>query len=445
MRNVDRRDSSKINKQIERNKTRDLEDQEQGEILRQSVKPSKQWGVDTTNPTSYVDTPSAPIIPAPSISPVAPDKPSVPTAPVEVPAPSTSPVSPPKKDKEELKKPELKPQLAPPVILAPSTGVSPQTATATATSRIPPRNSNAKLDGKKDKPNRKKTTGDLDFDIPLFQNVGKELSPGNFTLAPKLVKPNGKILTGFDAAQNINDRRSLGIAEEESKVKFKGKPLSPGNFKLAPKISKVKSKVLTGYDKDQEINDRRSLGISEQVPPVRPRATVPPRSASPAPAPTPQPTLDDFNDNERRRREIPLFNPDAFTSRTREPPAKPRNDLNVVNSFDGLRPVTTAIDSRIAGASRRYSRDLARQMQMQKLQKTQKESVITTLKSMINENVSEMQLNISESSIKINTTMAKKVVDVYESLNKDNKKKMEDMLSESVDSFKKILSFSVRQ
>ena len=286
-------------------------------------------------------------------------------------------------------------------------------------------------------------------DITPFEGNGKELSPGNFTLAPKIVRPGGKILTGFDKNQEINDRKLLGIAEDVSKIKFKGKPLSSGKFTLAPKIAKPKGQTTsTGYDKEQEINDRKLLGIAEQVPPVRPRSnpTRPPRSASPAPQPTPQPTLDDSDSNERRRREIPLFNPDAFISRTREPPAKPRNDLEVVNSFDGLRPVTTATNSRIAGASRRYSRDLARQQQMQRLQKkTQKESVITTLKSMVEENVSEMQLNISESSIKINTTMAKNVVDVYESLNKDNKKKMEDMLDESVDSFKKILSFSVRQ
>ena len=285
-------------------------------------------------------------------------------------------------------------------------------------------------------------------DITPFEGNGKELSPGNFTLAPKIVIPGGKILTGFDKEQENNDRKLLGIAEDVSKIKFKGKPLSLGKFTLAPKISKPKGQTTsTGYDKEQENNDRKLLGIAEQVPPARPRSnpTRPPRSASPAPTSAPQPTLDDSDSNERRR-EIPLFNPDAFTSRTREPPAKPRNDLEVVNSFDGLRPVTTAINSRIAGASRRYSSDLARQQQMQRLQKkTQKESVITTLKSMVEENVSEMQLNISESSIKINTTMAKNVVDVYESLNKDNKKKMEDMLDESVDSFKKILSFSVRQ
>jgi hypothetical protein len=286
-------------------------------------------------------------------------------------------------------------------------------------------------------------------DIPPFEGNGKELSPGNFTLAPKLVRPGGKILTGYDKNQEINDRKLLGIAEDVSKIKFKGKPLSPGKFTLAPKISKPKGQTTsTGYDKDQEINDRKLLGIAEQVPPRQPRTirqSSPPRNQSPTPTPTPQPTSDDSDSNERRR-EIALFNPDAFTSRTREPPSRPRSDLEVVSSFDGARPTATATGQRIAGASRRYSRDLARQTQMQRLQKkTQKESVIATLKSMVEENVSEIQLNISESSIMINTTMAKNVVGVYESLNKDNKKKMEDMLSESVDSFKKILSFSVRQ
>lgn len=45
----------------------------------------------------------------------------------------------------------------------------------------------------------------------------------------------------------------------------------------------------------------------------------------------------------------------------------------------------------------------------------------------------------------INSTVANKILNVYESVNKTNKKKMEKMLSESVDSFNKVMKFAVRQ
>ena len=64
---------------------------------------------------------------------------------------------------------------------------------------------------------------------------------------------------------------------------------------------------------------------------------------------------------------------------------------------------------------------------------------------MVSEGITEMQLNIGENPITINNTIAQKIVSVHESLNKDNKKQMENMLSESVESFKKIVNFAVRQ
>lgn len=46
---------------------------------------------------------------------------------------------------------------------------------------------------------------------------------------------------------------------------------------------------------------------------------------------------------------------------------------------------------------------------------------------------------------KVNSSVAKKIVNVYESMNKKNKKKMEKMLSESVDSFSKVMNFAIKQ
>lgn len=45
----------------------------------------------------------------------------------------------------------------------------------------------------------------------------------------------------------------------------------------------------------------------------------------------------------------------------------------------------------------------------------------------------------------ITSPVAGKIVNVYEAMNKKNKKKMEKMLNESVDSFNKVMNFAVRQ
>lgn len=52
-------------------------------------------------------------------------------------------------------------------------------------------------------------------------------------------------------------------------------------------------------------------------------------------------------------------------------------------------------------------------------------------------------VKIGNDDVTINSTIAKKVIMVYESLNKKNKKQMEKMLNESADSFKKVISFSI--
>ena len=462
LRNVDRRDSPKINRKIERDNIQDLEDQQQGERLRQNIKPSKQWGVDTTNPTSYVDTPPkapveipAPIttpvtpkapavIPAPITTPATPSAPKAPKAPVEIPAPSKTPATPSKKDKEELEKPELKPQLAPPVILAPSTGVSPQTATQT--SRTPPSNSNTKLDGKNNEPNRKRTSGNLDFDLPALDGNGKELAPGNFTMVANVVGPRGRSEPAFKQRQRLADRMILGIPEQfnhRNIGKVRGKPLPPSNFNLQAKLVNPKGNQNSAVKKRQNQFDREILmNLSETPRAPNAGTTSTPRgpNAGSTPNQNNSNNNDNYDDTERWS-----FDPSKFTKSTRQPPARSRMSNNLSSPFDDIQTPKTGTEARIEKASRDYSRNFAKRAMDDRYKHIQKESVITTLKSMVEENVSEMQLNISESSIKINTTIAKKVVDVYESLNKDNKKKMEDMLGESVDSFKKILSFSVRQ
>jgi hypothetical protein len=78
-------------------------------------------------------------------------------------------------------------------------------------------------------------------------------------------------------------------------------------------------------------------------------------------------------------------------------------------------------------------------------QKMYTESTINQLKKMKKNGIYEEVINIGNDTFVINNIIANKVINVYESLNKDNKRKAEYMLNESVDSFKKFINFTVRQ
>lgn len=73
------------------------------------------------------------------------------------------------------------------------------------------------------------------------------------------------------------------------------------------------------------------------------------------------------------------------------------------------------------------------------------ESNIKVLKNIVENNIKSQDIQIGERSITVSNIVAKKLVNVYESLNKDNKKKIENMLNESVSSFRKAINFAIRQ
>ena len=91
------------------------------------------------------------------------------------------------------------------------------------------------------------------------------------------------------------------------------------------------------------------------------------------------------------------------------------------------------------------SQKIRLQQANRKALETTNESVLSTIKDMVNNDIQEQTLVINEQEININNTVAKKIVLVYESVNKDNKKKMENMLNESAASFNKVLTFALRQ
>ena len=72
-------------------------------------------------------------------------------------------------------------------------------------------------------------------------------------------------------------------------------------------------------------------------------------------------------------------------------------------------------------------------------------SNIDAIKYIVENDISSMPVQIGEGTVNLNKRVAKKVLTVYESLNRENKKKVEAMLNESATSFKKVINFAVRQ
>jgi len=73
------------------------------------------------------------------------------------------------------------------------------------------------------------------------------------------------------------------------------------------------------------------------------------------------------------------------------------------------------------------------------------ESHLSQIKALVESGNSSLNLTFGEHQISINNRIGKKLLTVYESLNQSNKKKVEDMLNESADSFRKVINFVVRQ
>jgi hypothetical protein len=73
------------------------------------------------------------------------------------------------------------------------------------------------------------------------------------------------------------------------------------------------------------------------------------------------------------------------------------------------------------------------------------ESHLSQIKSLVESDAPSVDLTFGEHQISINNRIGKKLLTVYESLNKENKQKVARMLDESVDSFRKVINFVVRQ
>lgn len=74
----------------------------------------------------------------------------------------------------------------------------------------------------------------------------------------------------------------------------------------------------------------------------------------------------------------------------------------------------------------------------------QQENTIADIRKSLNEGVKLMELSINGRTVTLNNSMAKRIVEVYDSVNTKNKKIVEGMLNEDLESFKKLLNFSIK-
>lgn len=80
----------------------------------------------------------------------------------------------------------------------------------------------------------------------------------------------------------------------------------------------------------------------------------------------------------------------------------------------------------------------------QRQQMQEQTNNLEIIKELSQTNNAVERIQIGESQIDMTTKIAKKIIRVYESLNRNNKTKMERMLNEDADSFRKAINFSIR-
>ena len=113
----------------------------------------------------------------------------------------------------------------------------------------------------------------------------------------------------------------------------------------------------------------------------------------------------------------------------------PKSQAKATSSWKAAKPSDATFDSKYRETIRKT---------FDKPATTVDENKITDIQNMLNEGIETMDLSINGRTVTLNNSMAKKIIRVYESVNTKNKKIVESMLNEDLDSFKKLLNFSIK-
>ena len=107
------------------------------------------------------------------------------------------------------------------------------------------------------------------------------------------------------------------------------------------------------------------------------------------------------------------------------------------SSWKMAKPSSSSYDARLRAATEK-------DIQAQKQTRQVSENKISDIRKMLDEGNNTMDIGINGRTITLNTGMAKRILEVYDSVNTKNKKIVESMLNEDLESFKKLLNFSIK-
>ena len=85
-----------------------------------------------------------------------------------------------------------------------------------------------------------------------------------------------------------------------------------------------------------------------------------------------------------------------------------------------------------------------KEIEASKQAKSVSENKISDIRKFVSEGSDTYDLSINGRSVTLNTSMAKRILEVYDSVNSKNKKIVETMLNEDLESFKKLINFSIK-
>lgn len=140
---------------------------------------------------------------------------------------------------------------------------------------------------------------------------------------------------------------------------------------------------------------------------------------------------DSQKDKQNKEKEEPISTPLSTELKKSKGSVKTRSTWE-------QKPESSAIDR-----ARTKSIDIAQSKSVSKPSAVY-ENKMSDIRKMVNENIETKDIYINGKQITLNNSMAKRILEVYDGVNVKNKRIVESMLNEDMDSFKKLLNFSIR-
>ena len=123
----------------------------------------------------------------------------------------------------------------------------------------------------------------------------------------------------------------------------------------------------------------------------------------------------------------------------------PKLSARVKSSTDISKPMSSAVSqSKLSSYEQQLAKQARQASSSSQRMKQMQENKMGDLRRMIFENIEFKDININGRTITLNKSMAKRILEVYDSVSDKNKKLVENMINTDLESFKKLLNFSIR-